>query len=73
MIKRHKPTGIIRYSYFPEFSNWPTNIGQAFDLYTTSGMVHINKDGRIECYQEFYDLGVNEYDIGDEIELTDFV
>ena len=73
MRRRHNPKGIIRYNPLPEFKGWPVNLGQAYDFYERNGMVHLNKDGVIECYQEFDKLGPDEYELGDDIKLVDLI
>lgn len=73
MIRRHKPTGIIRYNPLPEFRGWPVTMEQAFDFYERNGMVHLAKGGTIECFQEFDELEPDEYEIGYDIKLVDFI
>ena len=72
MRRRHNPKGIIRYNYLPEFKGWPVTLEQAYNFYERNGMVHLNKDGVMECYQEVSELEIDEYVIGDLI-LTDLI
>ena len=65
-----EPGTVVKYTYYPQFDNYPVTLEQAYRFYEDHGLCHLYQDGIVKCYQELLNVYPDEYELGDLI-LTD--